>query len=215
MRSKRTAVFVGPTSVGLDHLIFEARSDYCNFFAPIQRGDLPGLRDSFERILIVDGYFQGVPAVGHAEIRHLLDHAEVYGCSSLGAIRAFEMRDLGMVGLGAVYQRFFDEIDFTDDEVAHLHGPAPRYTYVSEPLINIRYWIERLVSEDVVSSKQGLEITRHFAQLYFGDRSHHEFRTVLNRVAGVFVSDKMMADLKSTRIKQADFAFALRALQIL
>ena len=67
------------------------------------------LKQEFEgNIVIVDGIFQQVIAVGHAEIREALEKGiDILGMSSMGAIRAYEMRDLGMKGYGKVYDWFF------------------------------------------------------------------------------------------------------------
>ena len=58
-------------------------------------------------MIICDGVFESQPAVSHAELCRALDGGwAVWGVSSIGAIRAFEMRAEGMRGFGYVYKQF-------------------------------------------------------------------------------------------------------------
>ena len=96
---------------------------------PIKRGDLVALHDMCvpASVAIVDGVFHQVPAVGHQEIRSLLRAGwRIWGLSSMGAIRAYELREHGMEGYGFVFDWFCQNTDFRDDEVALLHLPTPR-----------------------------------------------------------------------------------------
>src|SRR5215216_2521419 len=95
--SDRIAVFVGPSACGMDELVQSLPKDRFSFFPPIKRGDLEALPRDFTVIVVVDGLFNSVPAVGHVELRKKLEYCTVYGCSSMGAIRAFEMRGHGMI----------------------------------------------------------------------------------------------------------------------
>ncbi len=95
---------------------------------------------------IVDGQFLRCLSVGHAEIRLAIAKSwQVWGLSSMGAIRACEMKHLGMRGYGEVYQWYCRDECFRDDEVALMHRPNPPYDAVSEPLIHIRVWLQELV----------------------------------------------------------------------
>src|SRR5689334_8832382 len=76
---------------------------------PVQRGDIEQLLCTMPpaQIAIVDGRFQQCLSVGHMELRRAIEQGwTVWGLSSIGAIRAYEMRDYGMRGFGRVYQRF-------------------------------------------------------------------------------------------------------------
>ena len=57
----------------------------------------------------------------------------VFGLCSMGAIRAYELRNFGMKGVGKVYQRFFQMEDFQDDELALFHEPVFPFTL---PFVN-------------------------------------------------------------------------------
>jgi hypothetical protein len=136
-------VFAGPTKSGLRPSLHV--DDRVIWHPPVRRNDIQRLATSTApaTLAIVDGVFHGYPAVGHREIREAIAAGwRVWGLSSMGAIRAFEMRALGMRGFGCVYERFLGADDFRDDEVALLHLPEPPYTAITEPLVHIRACFE-------------------------------------------------------------------------
>ena len=56
---------------------------------------------------IIDGYFEATPTVWHKEILWAMTQGiHVYGAASIGALRAAELHDFGMVGIGRVYEAF-------------------------------------------------------------------------------------------------------------
>jgi hypothetical protein len=68
----------------------------------------------------------------------------VYGAASMGALRAAELAQFGMVGVGRIFEAYrdgvlepFDEPFEDDDEVAVLHGPPELgHRAMSEALVN-------------------------------------------------------------------------------
>ncbi len=144
-------------------------------------------------MIIADGFFHQFNAVGHREIRAAITKGvTIWGLSSIGAIRAFELRHFGMKGFGEIYKRFFSEYDFQDDEVALLHGPAPEYIKFSEPLIHMRLCIEDLIRKNKMGENDGMEIIRILKQRYFGERTLELFAETIFKITG-----KEMADLVS------------------
>ena len=58
---------------------------------------------------LIDGYFDGVPAVAHKEILWALDQGiRVLGAASMGALRAAELAPFGMEGVGAIWRDYAD-----------------------------------------------------------------------------------------------------------
>jgi hypothetical protein len=132
----------------------------------VEAGDEPGV------LVIVDGVFHDKLAVGHAEIRDAMQRGwEVWGLSSMGAIRAREMAALGMHGFGRVFERFAREADFQDDEVALLHEATPPYRAVSEPLVHLRAAIEYLVDRNIVSQADATAVVDDLKSRWFGERT--------------------------------------------
>lgn len=174
--------------------------------APVQRDDIYKLlRENFRgRIVIIDGIFQQVLAVGHKEILAAIeDGCQVYGLSSMGAIRAYEMRNHGMVGYGQVYQYFLEDEDFQDDEVALLHEPDPPYRTVSEPLVHFRACIADLIDRRILPAAQGRRIIAQLKDHYFGERTYQLFSDLLHTTASLD-ADQVIPDFEPYRLKKRD-----------
>ena len=173
---------------------------------PIKRGDLVTLLDNgFRgRVVIADGVFQQVLAVGHREIMNAIaGGCEVYGVSSMGAIRAFELRNSGMRGFGKVYYLFFEFEDFMDDEVALLFEATPPYRVMSEPLVHFRECINYLVIQGKISQRMGQAIIGKMKELYFGERTLLLFRELILAHTGRHLTD-FITNFESFRCKCSD-----------
>jgi hypothetical protein len=108
---------------------------------PAAHGDV--YRAARERpwgIGIVDGFFEHVPSIWHKEILWAMSEGiHVFGASSMGALRAAELADFGMVGVGWIFEQFRTGALTADDEVALVHLPAEHgYRRASEALVDIR-----------------------------------------------------------------------------
>jgi hypothetical protein len=176
---------------------------------PARRGDIETLVKTQPAgiIALADGVFHQTLAVGHAELRQAVAAGwQVWGLSSLGAIRACEMRSMGVRGYGAVYQRFVDDAQFSDDEVALLHGPEPPYQAVSEPLIHLRVGLQALVEAGVISAADRVRLLQRLKRMWYGDRTLGLVRSAvleMHPAAGPAL-DQWLADFARYRLKTLD-----------
>jgi hypothetical protein len=201
-------MFAGPSFGGYDQLVSDARRS-AEILPPVQRYDVERLVATHPPgvMILVDGYFQQCLSVGHAEIRDaVLAGWSVWGLSSLGAIRAYEMRDIGVKGYGRVYQRFFQEEDFRDDEVALIHEPEPPYRSFSEPLIHIRFFLRRLVELELLTPSLEEQLLTKLMSMWFGDRTLGWLRSSLRDLAprNAEAIDSVMGDFQPFRVKFHD-----------
>lgn len=128
------AVFVGPSA----HATDRATSSGITWRPPIRRGDLAALPPHVRTVGIVDGEFDQSLAVAPREILALLAcGVEVFGGSSMGALRAAELREFGMRGVGRIFEMYRDEEVEADDEVAIVFDPETLRP-LTEPLVNVR-----------------------------------------------------------------------------
>ena len=114
-------VFLGPTLS-----LAEARDVLdAVYLPPAAQGSIVRAVQRFDpaAILIIDGSFQGEPAVRHKEILWALSRGTpVVGAASMGALRAAELFP-DMRGVGLIY-RWYRRFAFApDDAVAVLYGP--------------------------------------------------------------------------------------------
>lgn len=164
-------VLVGPTAAEL-----EVPLEDCVVLPPARDGAIEAIAAEQpprgHAIAFVDGLFGGVPPVGHRELLHALGRGwTIWGLSSMGALRAFELRNHGMRGYGEIYAGLCRDPWFADDELALLHEPSPPYRAVSEPLVNLRNLLEVAMQRGAVTPEAAEHVQRRLAELWFGDRT--------------------------------------------
>jgi hypothetical protein len=164
-------VLAGPTAAEL-----EVPLEDCVLLPPARSGAIHALTSEHSprgnAIAFVDGLFGDVPPVGHRELLHALGHDwTIWGLSSMGALRAFELRDHGMRGHGDIYARMCRDPWFADDELALLHEPSSPYRALSEPLVNLRALLDVAVQRGAVSPEAAEHVQHRLADLWFGDRT--------------------------------------------
>jgi hypothetical protein len=165
-----TYLFVGPT------LPQTEIATLCDFVClpPAAQGDVLHLAKARPRAIgMIDGYFDGVPAVWHKEVLWALTQGiHVFGSASMGALRAAELHQFGMRGVGRIFAAYLAGELEDDDEVAVMHGPAPTgYVTLSEPMVNIRATLESAERAGIVTAAtRGLLIERGKG-LFYQDRS--------------------------------------------
>jgi hypothetical protein len=150
---------------------------------PLCRGDLYLAALQRPRLIgVVDGYFETVPTVWHKEILWALAQGiHVYGAASIGALRAAELADFGMVGIGLVYRQFRSGEMTDDDEVAVLHGPAEvDYVPVTEAMVNVRSTVDRALQAGIVEPEVAAVLVSAAKSLFYKDRT---YELILKRAA--------------------------------
>ena len=107
--------------------------------------------------MLIDGYFDTVPAVWHKELLHALaSDVVVYGASSIGALRAAEMERFGMIGVGEVFAAVRDGL-VDDDDVAVAQDPErDGSTSRSVAMVNVRWTLRHAAGAGVID-----DATRH------------------------------------------------------
>jgi hypothetical protein len=164
----RTIVFVGPTLPAREVPL------PCEVRPPAGVGDvLRATRERVQRIAIIDGYFERMAAVWHKEILVALEKGiAVYGAASMGALRAAELADFGMIGVGAIYQAFRAGKLTRDDEVAVAHLPAEvGYRPVSDALVNLRWGLAAAARSGVITAKTRDALVELAQQPFYRERS--------------------------------------------
>lgn len=140
---------------------------------PIKRGDLAeALKENPDIIGIIDGVFHQNSAVGHKEILNIINSGvEVYGASSMGALRASELDSLGMTGIGYVYEQYASGAVTSDDDVAVMLD-SESLEALSEPLINMDYVFKNAVSEKIITQSQKDELIAIAKSTYYPKRNY-------------------------------------------
>lgn len=164
-------VFLGPS---LPH--DEARKILPDaiFLSPATMGDVLGASNRYRprSISIVDGTFLANMSVFHKEILYVLDQGTwVLGASSMGALRAAECADYGMIGVGEIYEALASGEIEDDDEVALTHADAESgYRPLSDAMVTIRATLHAACEAGVISGEEAASLIALQKARYFPDR---------------------------------------------
>lgn len=203
-------VFVGPTRHGVQIQLLEQACLVLH--PPARRGDVQALTaDGLKPgvIAIVDGTFHSYPSIGHREIKEaILAGWQVWGLSSMGAIRAAEMQLLGMRGYGVVFHRYVNEEEFSDDEVTLVHQLDAPYLPVSEPLVHIRACLSDLQAREVLAKDQAEEISSSLKCRWYGERTLKRLANQLAEIGQMEAGEirKVVTQFSKYRIKTQDLS---------
>lgn len=175
-----THVFLGPSLP-----VAQARRLHPQmvFHPPAVLGDLHRLADdpAVSCLVLIDGGFLGTPAVWHKEIAFALSRGiQVFGASSMGALRAAEMHTLGMQGVGAVFERYRDGHCEDDDEVAVLHAPAELdHACCSIAMISLRHALAEAVGAGWLAAVEADGLAAAMKRLHFSERTWERLAVLL------------------------------------
>ena len=186
-----TVIYLGPTlSQPEASSILDA-----TYLPPVCRGDLARLPEETRIVGIIDGEFYQKLAVSPKEIVPLLERGiQVFGASSMGALRAAEIHRYGMIGVGEIFRMFRDGILDGDDEVALVYD-RNSYRHFSEPLVNLRRALELALAEHVIDQEHMESLILQMKRLYFPDRSYRALQALCPRL-GDFLRSISLPDVK-------------------
>jgi len=192
-----TLVYVGPT-LPADEV--RALLPGVTVMPPAAVGDIlrAAHQRGVKRIAIIDGYFERMAAVWHKEILVAIERGvEVWGASSMGALRAAELAPFGMRGVGVIYDRYRRGTLVADDEVAVAHLPAEvGYRAVSDALVNIRYALELAIAKRLVSRQTATELLARAKATFYRDRSWAALVAGIPKLAGWQRPDRKADDAR-------------------
>lgn len=168
MSPRPIPVFVGPSLTPADRVLkrFEWRP-------PASAGDLLALLDDPPDVVcLIDGYFDRCAAPWHKEILLLMEAGtRVFGASSMGALRAAELAQFGMIGVGAIYAAYRKGRLTGDDEVALIHATERLdWTPLTVPMIEVRATLARACRERRIDVPTAKAIRALAHDLHYEDR---------------------------------------------
>ena len=167
---KRIIVFTGP-SIHPDEANKILNADYR---PPVARGDIiKALKDDPDLIAIIDGVFHKEPAVSHKEILEAIKKGvTLVGGASMGALRASELDDFGMIGVGRVYHDYSKGVIESDDDVAVVINPET-LEQLSEALISMNYTFKAALDEGVIDETEFNILITTAKSIYYPKRTYN------------------------------------------
>jgi len=176
----RICIFTGPTLPRTE----AAKILDAEYLPPAAIGDVYKAAQTRPwAIGIIDGFFESTPSVWHKEVLWAMTQGiHVFGASSMGALRAAELADFGMIGVGAIFEAYRDGTIEDDDEVAVVHGPPELgYVQLNEAMVNIRATMRKAVDDGVLPASTAAALTAIAKSLYYKNRSYDR---MLSEAAG-------------------------------
>ncbi|MBX5480261.1 MAG: hypothetical protein IRZ16_00205 [Myxococcaceae bacterium] len=163
-------VFLGPSLPAAEARRLAPRA---TFWPPARQGDIwRALKMRPRAIALIDGVFEAQPSVWHHELLAALDAGvAVFGASSMGALRAAELRDHGMVGIGRIFERYARGAA-DDGDVALLHADAEHgFRPLTVPLVNAEHAVELARRAKVLSPAEARAVLRAARALHYQERT--------------------------------------------
>ena len=168
-------LFAGPSLYGFDFSAACTGGDTIDCRGPAAQGDIArAVVEGATAIGLIDGRYEDVAAPWHKEILYALEQGvQVFGAASMGALRAAECAEFGMIGIGAVFERYRSG-ELTDDAaVAQVHGPAELgYLPLSEALVNVEATFERFRKLKAVTEAEAERLDASARALFFKERTY-------------------------------------------
>lgn len=185
-------VFLGPTLA-----IKEAQKILPNacYLPPARCGDvLRVTRLNPQVIAIIDGNFESSAAIWHKEILFALEKGiTVLGASSMGALRARELKSFGMIGVGQIVEDYFRSLN-EDDAVAILHGArGSEFSPKTEAYINIKASIREALLQNIIDAGTATMIDHAAKALFYPYRT---LELILQKISKTAINPKVIEDFR-------------------
>lgn len=142
---------------------------------PAGQGDIArAVLEGATAIGLIDGRYEDVAAVWHKEILFALEQGvQVFGAASMGALRAAECAEFGMIGVGTVFERYRSGELADDAAVAQLHAPAELdHAPLTEALVNVEATIALFRALRAISEEEAERLDRSARALFFKERTY-------------------------------------------
>lgn len=105
----------------------------------------------------------------------------VIGAASIGALRAAELHEFGMLGVGAIFAAYVNGDIDGDDEVAVGQEPGHDPQALTWPMVNHRHVLDLAEREGVVTGEEAKALLDAFRAIYYPQRTAAAVRAVCHR----------------------------------
>jgi hypothetical protein len=173
--TEKVLIFTGPS---LDHETIREVLPEAIILPPARQGDVISNLMEYEpsHVLLLEGLFHSSLSVWHKELAWsmLIPGVKgVYGAASMGALRAADLADYGMIGSGKIFHWFYEGVTFDESEVSALYveGPGGSFKSYTVPMVNVRGALLKGLEENLLSAEEAQEIFTHAAAIHWTERT--------------------------------------------
>ena len=210
IEEKNIIIFTGPSLPSNDAKKI-LKADYRG---PVGRDDIiKALKDKPDIIGIIDGVFHQQPAVSHKELlKALKSGITIVGGASMGALRASELDDFGMIGVGRVYEAYKNGDIESDDDVAVAFNPETM-EQLSEALVNITNNFQKAYIKGLISKSELENLLKIAKSIYYPKRTYEQILNYSNISFQKKTSLKSFLDKETKDIKREDALLVLKCIK--
>ena len=167
----KITVFGGPT-ISEQEVKEIVKADY---LPPVRHSDVVSLvrNDKPDVIVIFDGEIISYPTVWHNEIIEALNcGVKVYGAAGIGALRAVELHNFGMIGIGKIFAQYRDKLLEADSEVfVKYDRQGNSFVPLSKPMVNFRATFKAALSGNLIKEDEHEALLNAAGSLNFEERT--------------------------------------------
>ena len=121
----------------------------------------------------------------------------------MGALRASELDDLGMIGIGYVYNQYKKGLIESDDDVAVAINPV-NYEQISDPLVSMEYNFKRALDKGIISKEEFHTLLKTAKSIFYPKRTYNLLLNMVNiHLARIAAIEKFLLD-EGIDIKRQD-----------
>lgn len=172
---EKVLIFTGPS---LDHDSIREVLPNAIIRPPARQGDIISDMMEFEptHVILLEGTFHQSLSVWHKELAWALQIPGVrgvYGASSMGALRAADLADFGMIGSGRIFNWYYEGVVTDESEVAAVYqeGPNQRFASYTVPLVNVRGALLKGLELEVLEEEAAAEIFAKARSIHWTERT--------------------------------------------
>jgi hypothetical protein len=173
---EKVLIFAGPS---LDEESIREVLPQAIILPPAKQGDVISSLMEYEpsHVLLLEGTFHQSLSVWHKELAWALQIPGVkgvYGAASMGALRAADLADFGMIGSGRIFNWYYEGVIFDESEVAAVYQPGRNelsFTSYTIPLVNVRGALLKALETEVIKQEEAQEIFTHAAAIHWTERT--------------------------------------------
>ncbi|MEU3862757.1 TfuA domain-containing protein [Streptomyces sp. NPDC028722] len=204
-------VYTGPTLSPEDPALLSLAF---RVLPPIRHGDLfdPKIKAG-DTVVIIDGVYHQAPALRHKEIIWALGRGiRVIGAASIGALRAAELHECGMIGVGSVWHAYAGGLLDGDDEVAVAQSTEGDLRACTWPMVRVRQVVGIALTRGVIEADQADRVILALAGVFYAHRSLDAVQRVSRGESAAlaeWLTEALILDPHFGDVKRADALEAL------
>ncbi|WP_167542375.1 TfuA-like protein [Rathayibacter tritici] len=187
------------------------------FRPPVKLGDFyaEDLREG-DSVLVVDGLYQQTAPLRHKEILSAIDAGvRVIGAGSIGALRAAELHEFGMIGVGRVFNGYRSGHFVDDSEVSLVHSASDPAKALTRALVSIDTAASDLSQRGELTSAEEIFVREVARDIHFTERTDRALRAAVEESSLSKALESVLDYVDQFDVKRMDAARGMEYLQTL